>query len=94
MNSDTLKSKYADARSSVNQKLLKKYSFVFLIILAAAIFCELFVFNFKWVGSAFDKPLEIKPEFVSGFSQSENDSYRTISSSSAVIQFQDINEDL
>lgn len=94
MNSDTLKSKCADELASVNRKRLKKYGFVFLIILAAAIFCELFVFNFKWVGSAFDKPLEIKPEFVSGFSQSENDSYKPISSNSAVIQFQDINEDL
>ncbi len=94
MNSDTLKSKCAYVLSSVNRKRLKKHGFVFLIILAAAIFCELFVFNFKWVGSAFDKPLEIKPEFISGFSQNGGGSYRTISSNSAVIQFKDINEEL
>ena len=33
------------------EETLKKYSVVFIIILAVMLICELFIFNFKWVKS-------------------------------------------
>ena len=33
------------------EETLKKYSVVFIIILAVMLICELFIFNFKWVNS-------------------------------------------
>ncbi len=33
----------------------KKYSAVFGLILIAVVLCEIFIFNYKWLNSAFDK---------------------------------------
>lgn len=37
----------------LKQIIQRKYSVVFVTIIVAALFCELFIFNFKWINSAF-----------------------------------------
>lgn len=72
----------------------KKYGAVFAVIVVFALICELFVFNFKWVTSMFDKEITVTDEnTISGFAQMSDGGFR-INSQTAVIEFKDINQKL
>ncbi len=68
---------------------LKKYSAVFAFVIVLTLICEVFVFNFKWIGSAFDKELNITPQVTSGGTVSGNEI--SITSDSATIRFSGVN---
>lgn len=73
------------------EETLKKYSVVFIIILAVMLICELFIFNFKWVNSAFDKKVDAEMT-LSGINESGTDLKFT--SDSATIEYKNLNEEL
>ena len=73
------------------EETLKKYSVVFIIILAVMLICELFIFNFKWVNSAFDKKVDAEMT-LSGINESGTDLKFT--SDSATIEYKNLTEEL
>ncbi|HIV86036.1 MAG TPA: hypothetical protein H9900_04415 [Candidatus Monoglobus merdigallinarum] len=67
----------------------RKYLAVFGVILIAALVCELFVFNYKWVSSAFDTPVTAAP------SGAEVQNGRiSFSGQSGTVQYNDLNTEI
>lgn len=83
---------YTEIKTVLSEEIPKKYGIVFLIIVICAFLAELFVFNFKWVNSVFDKPLEISAR-INGAVQSDDGSI-VINSDTASFEFNDINKEL
>ncbi len=75
-----------------DQETPQKYLLAAGCILIAVILCEIFIFNFKCIGSLFDKPVQCSPDYVSG-AQISNDRI-SISSDNAVIRFDNIGTEL
>lgn len=76
---------------SENKK--KQAGAVLLIVVAVAVLCEIFLFNFKFWDSLGSKPLNLTPTTVSGASQLDDTRYR-IYKSDAYIEYTDINSEL
>ncbi len=76
---------------SENKK--KQAGAVLLVVLAAAILCEIFLFNFKFWGSLGCEPINMTPVTVSGASQLDDTRYR-IYKSDAYLQYEDINSEI
>lgn len=73
-----IKNKLAQFRAILRQENKRKYLTVFSLILLAVFLCELFIFNYKWVSSAFDRPVRAAD----------------IESSEGTVSFSDINEEI
>lgn len=68
-----MRDKIANIKTFLNRETPQKYAAVFAGILALCLLLEVFVFNFKWINSMFDKELDISPEIVSGARMSGGD---------------------
>lgn len=63
---NTIINKIKSIKNFLSNESVKKYSVVFASILMAMLICELFIFNFKWINSAFDKVIDEEPDIISG----------------------------
>ncbi len=72
-----------------NEETPKKYAAAFAVILSLTLILELFVFNYKWLDSAFCSKINAAPGVSSGALVSENNIKFT--SDSGVIEYNDLN---
>ena len=91
---DKIREKIKSAKKFFAEESLKKYGAVFAVIVVLMLICEVFVFNFKWLNSAFGREFTTTAEDMSsGFTQMSADSFQ-INSDSAVIEINNINQKL
>lgn len=88
---NSLKNKLTSIREVFKEESLKKYCAVFAVILIIAILCELFVFNFKWISSIFDKEIILSANNIEGLNNIGGDTFE-ISSNSVDVEIKNINE--
>lgn len=77
-------------KTALSEETPRKYGIVSASLLVLVILCELFVFNFKWINSAFDKPIDANLS-LQGISQAQ-DGNLEINSNSAKITIRNIDQ--
>lgn len=87
--SEYIKKEEAHLRKLTKGKSPKKYINIFLIVFLAVLFCELFIFNFKWLNSVFDK--EITAASAITGAETSGDGTYLITDSTFTIEFHDVN---
>ena len=88
----SIKSKFKSIQTFLAEESIKKYAAVFAVILAVMLICELFVFNFKWVNSAFDKEITVDSGDIAYSGCSESNGQIKFTSDSASIEIKNINQ--
>lgn len=77
-------------KTALSEETPRKYGIVSASVLVLVILCELFVFNFKWINSAFDKPISANLS-LQGISQTQDGNLK-INSDSAKITIRNIDQ--
>ena len=71
-------------KTALSEETPGKYGIVSVAVLVLVILCELFVFNFKWINSAFDKPVAASLS-LQGISQTQSGNLNINSDSAKII---------
>ena len=79
-------------REILTEESRRKYITVFVLILIGAFLCEIFIFNFKWINSAFDKPIALGEPSLSDITR--NGDSLQVNGDSASIEFKNIDKKL
>lgn len=85
-----MREKIKELKDFLKDETPKKYAAVLAAIIALTLVLELFVFNYKWLGSAFCKTEDVKPSVSSGASVRGNEI--SFSGDSGVIEYHDLNK--
>lgn len=87
-----MREKIKELKDFLKDETPKKYAAVLAAIIALTLVLELFVFNYKWLGSAFCKTEDVKPSVSSGASVRGNEI--SFSGDSGVIEYHDLNKEI
>lgn len=91
---ESLKQKTCAVRRIAAEENKRKYLAAFAVILAVTLVCEIFVFNYKFWGSAFDKEIAVSEGSINLKGAEKNGDKIKITADSAEVEITDINKEL